>query len=107
MVVHWRLRIVEMPTNSSMSLLTSVNVGHVQVQVPHMGESMAGHWTPCNPAIIRTFTIRVVSTIGFVFPPCLLDLKRFPTKWANKTTLRNHRISTMFGLVVLAHNMNT
>ena len=70
-----------------MSLLPSVNVGHVQVQVPHMGESMVGHRTPCNPAMIRTFMIRVVSTVGLVFPPCLFNLKRIYHKMGKQNHL--------------------
>ena len=90
-----------------MSLLPSVNVGHMQVQIPHMGESMAGHRTPCNLAIVRTLMIRVVSTVWLVFTPGLFNLKRFTTKRAHKTTLGNHRISPMFGLMVFAHTVNT
>ena len=58
----------------------------MHIQIPHTGEGMVSHRTPSNPAIVRTFPIRVLSTIWLVLTPCLLYLKGFATKWANKPT---------------------
>ena len=79
----------------------------MHVQIPHTGESMAGHWTPCNPAIVRTLMIRVVSTVWLVFTPSFFNLKRFTTKRSHKTALGDYRISPMFGPMMLAHTVNT
>ena len=59
---------------------------------------------PCNS---KGLSIRVVCTISLVLPPSFLYLELFPTKWANKSTLGNNWISTMFGTVVLMHDGST
>ena len=106
--MYQRWWVIQMTTNASgLSLLPAMDVRHMHIQIPHMGERMIGHWTPSNPAIVWTFPIRVLSTIWLVLTPCHFYLKGFPTKRANKTAWGNHRISPMLGLVVLMHGVST
>ena len=90
-----------------MSLLPSVNVGHVQVQIPHMGESMVSHRTPCNPAMIRTFMIRVVSTVGLVFPHVFLTWKDLPQNGHTKLPWGTTESAPCLALMVLVHTVGT
>ena len=89
---------------SCLSLLPSMEVGHMKIQVPHMGERMISRWTTLNPAIERTLAIRVVRTIGLVFHPVLLDLISLTTERANEPSLYlGGSLSTMLDLIVLTH----
>ena len=90
------------------SLLPSVDVRHMKIQVPHMGERMISRRTTHNPAIERTFAIRAVGTIGLVFHPGLFDLITLTSKRANETSLDlGSHLSTMLGLMVLTHPLGT
>ena len=85
-----------------------MGVGHMKIQVPHMGEWMISGWTARNPTIERTLVIRVVGTIGLVFHPALLDLITLTTERANEPSLNlGSCLSTMLGPMVLMHPLGT
>ena len=74
------------------------------VQIPHMSEGMVGRWTPSYPAIVRTFVVRIINTIGLMFHPGLLDFITFVTEGTDVTPSGLGRcLNTMLGLLVLAH----
>ena len=78
------------------------------IQIPHAGERMVGRWTPSNPAIIRSFTVRIVRTIGLVFHPGLLDLVALTTKETDVPSLDlGGCLNTVLGLLVLTHSLST
>ena len=86
------------------SLLPSMEVGHMKIQVPHMGEWMISRWTTLNSTIERSLMIRVVGTIWLMFHPGLLDPVSLTTERANKPSLYlGSSLSTMLGLMVLMH----
>ena len=106
--MHCRQVVVQSPTGiSGASLLPSLHVRHMEVEVPHMGERVASRWTSSNPTIIRTFPVRAVRTIPFVLPPCLFNLICLPTEWTNIPTLGDCCVCTMFSMVVLTHDEST
>ena len=86
------------------SLLPSVEVGHMKIQVSHTGEWMISRWTTHNPTIERSLMIRVVGTIWLMFHPGLLDLISLTTERANEPSMYlGGSLSTMLGLMVLMH----
>ena len=108
-VIHRRWTLIQTITQvSHPSLLPSVEVGHVKIQVPHTDEWMISRWTAHNPTIERTLVISVVGTIGLVFHPGLLDLISLTTERANEPSLDlGSCLSTMFGPMVLTHPLGT
>ena len=89
---------------SCLSLLPSMEVGHMKIQVPHTGEWMISRWTTHSPTIERSLMIRVVRTIWLMFHPGLLNLVPLTTERANKPSLSlGSSLSTMLSLMVLMH----
>ena len=108
-VIHNRWTLIQTITQASGPLLLpSMEVGHMKIQVPHMGEWMIGRWTTHNPAIERTLAIRVVRTIGLVFHQGLLYLITLTTERANEPSLDlGSHLSTILGPMVLTHPLGT
>ena len=83
-----------------------MEVSHVLVQIPHACERMVGRWTPSYPAIIRTFMVRIIRTIGLVFHPGLLDLVALTTEGTDVPSSDLGRcLNTMLGPLVLMHSL--
>ena len=68
-------------------LLPPMEVSHVLVQIPHACERMVGGWTSSYPAILRTFMVRIVRTIGLVFHPGFIDSVALMTEGTDVTAL--------------------
>ena len=76
------------------------------VQIPHVSEGMVGRWTPSYPAIVRTFAVRIIGTVGLMLHPGLLDLITFITEGTDVTPSGLAGcINTMLGLLVLMHSL--
>ena len=103
-----RLWVVHPTTNTSnLPFFPAMGIWHVNIQVPHMREGMITHRTPCYPAKVETFPIRVSTAIWLVLWPCFSHSEWFGTEWAYKPTFQHNRVSSMLSFMVLVHGLST